>query len=86
MTLRVLDAVAYGRMCCAQLRSAQMIAKKMQMTRQRDRETDREMEIQTDRHIISTGPHWGPEDPSVGISSSLRGRRLNHRCIDTQSA
>ena len=26
---------------------------------------DRDMEIQVDRHISSTG--WGPSDPSVGI-------------------
>ena len=30
------------------------------------------MDIQTDGHISSTGTHWGPSEPSVGINSSRR--------------
>ena len=32
----------------------------------------RQRDIQTYRHISSTGPHWGTLDPSVGINASRR--------------
>ena len=33
---------------------------------------DRDMDRQIHRHIISTGPHWGPPDPSVGINTNTK--------------
>ena len=44
----------------------------MQTTAQRDRDTDGETEIQTDRNISSTGNHWGPTYPSIGINALRR--------------
>ena len=35
-------------------------------------DADNQKERWTVRHIISTGPHWGPEDPSVDIITSRR--------------
>ena len=36
-------------------------------------DADGQTERQTDRHISSTGPHWGPSDPSVGINFQFGG-------------
>ena len=66
LSLRGFEPVACGRMHCAQLWSARMITKKRRG--RPDIKTDRWM----DGHIISTGPHWGPLDPSVGINSLRR--------------
>ena len=57
-------------MCCAQLWAARFDRQKAtgttrQRDRQRDRDTERQRHRQTDGHISSTGPHWGPLDPSV---------------------
>ena len=57
LPLRGFDPVAYGRMRCAQLQDKRFDRQKAgQMTGHRYRH----------RHIISTGPHWGPLDSSVG--------------------
>ena len=32
---------------------------------------DGQMDRHTDGHISSTGPHWGPLDPSVGINTFM---------------
>ena len=51
LPLKVFETVACGRMCCAQIQSAQMIAKKR--SGRPDKGTDR----RTDGHILSTGSH-----------------------------
>ena len=54
-------------MRCAQLWATRFDHQKvMQMTGQRDRQTDG----QTDGHISLTGPHWGPPDPRWVINAS----------------
>ena len=53
LPLRVFDTMACNRVCCAQLWAVRMIS------RNRRRQTYRETERRTDRHISSIGPHWG---------------------------
>ena len=50
LPLRGFETVAYGRMCCAELQAAQMIAKKW--CGWLDRETERQRYQETDKHII----------------------------------
>ena len=83
LPLRGFDLLACSCMCCAKLGAARMIAKNqyrhpdIETNRQMDRLTDRRMngqmdvqtDVRTDGHRSSTGPHWGPSDPSVGINA-----------------
>ena len=67
LPLRSFNPVAYGCRRCAQLRAAQIIAKKR--LGRPYRETERQRDELTDRHIILTIPHWGNLSPSVGIKT-----------------
>ena len=55
LPLRGFDPLAWGRMHCAQLQAARFDFQKATRTTG-----------QRHRHIISTGPHWDPPDPSLG--------------------
>ena len=62
--------------------------------RQMERLTDRGMDgrvygktdVRTDGHRSSTGPHWGPSDPSVAINASRRWTPILEININTKIA
>ena len=68
LPLRGFEPVSCGRMHCAQLQSALLLWQNSDAGNQTERYTDR----QTNGHIISTGPHWGPLYLSVGINALRR--------------
>ena len=66
LPLREFYPMAWIRMRCAQLQAARMISKNR--CGRLDIDTQRKIDINTDRNIRSTRPHWGHLDPSVGIN------------------
>ena len=60
LLLRVFDPVACSRMYCVQLRSAPF-----------DHQKPNQTTGQRHRHILLIGIHWGPLDPTVGISTDM---------------
>ena len=64
-------------MHCAQLRAARFDCQNvMRTTRNIDRDTDEKIDGltygKTYTQISSTGPQWGPPDPSMGINALQR--------------
>ena len=59
------------------LRSAPSDHTKSDADDQTERQTARQTDRQKHGHISSTGPHWGPPDPSVGIIYTIYNKKTN---------